>query len=250
MRTCLVSPSALEGERLEISGDTYRHLFRAARLAAGEELRLVDGEGRARRGRVVAVHRQAAEIALAESLPAGEPSLALTVWSPLPKAARAAWMVEKLTEVGVVGLRFYRCPRAPRQAGPGALDRLRRVASAAVEQCGRSRRPALSGTHDWSEVPTAVSAAPHAWILDSAGAPGGGPPDGLETGIVVVGPEGGLTAEELAALEAAGGRRLALGPTPLRVETAAVVGSGLLLAAARRAGHGEPGVGDPPGRSA
>jgi 16S rRNA (uracil1498-N3)-methyltransferase len=40
--------------------------------------------------------------------------------------------------------------------------------------------------------------------------------------IAVVGPEGGLTAEELAAVEAAGGRRVSLGPHVLRVETAAI----------------------------
>lgn len=234
MRTCLVSPQALAGDRLDLTGDAYRHLFRAARLVVGDDLRFVDGEGRARRGRVAAVHRRTAEIELAETLPAGEPSLELTVWSPLAKASRTAWMVEKLTELGVCSVRFYRGRRAPRHSGDEALERLRRVAGAAVEQCGRSRLPEVNGTHPWSEVVAAVEAAPRAWILDSAGTSEEELGDRIETGVVVVGPEGGLTAEERGVLEAAGGRLLALGPTTLRIETAAVVGAGLLLAASAR----------------
>lgn len=243
MRTCLVSPQSLDGNRLDIAGDAYRHLFRAARLAAGDELRLVDGEGRARRGRVAAVGRRSAEIELADTLPSREPALELTVWSPFAKASRTTWMIEKLTELGAHAVRFYRCQRAPRHPGDEALERLRRVAGAAVEQCGRARLPEVSGTHSWPELVAAVDAAPRAWILDSTGTSEVGLGGGVAAGIVVVGPEGGLTAEERGALEAAGGRCLALGPTILRIETAAVVGTGVLLAAARGDGAATDGQG-------
>lgn len=236
VRTCLVAPQELDGGRLAIAGDAYRHLFRAARLAVGDELRLVDGEGRARRGRVATVGRRSAEIELAETLPGREPALELAVWSPFAKASRTNWMIEKLTELGAHAVRFYRCRRAPRQPGDEALERLRRVAGAAVEQCGRSRLPEVSGPHAWAEVVAAVRAARRAWILDSAGAREPAVGDGVGAGLVVVGPEGGLIGEERGALEAAGGRGLALGPITLRIETAAVVGTGLLLAAAARAG--------------
>lgn len=232
MRICLVSPAGLDGDRVEISGDAYRHLFRAARLAVGDELRLVDGEGRARRGRVAAVDRRSAEIALAEILPSREPALELAVWSPLAKPSRTTWMVEKLTELGVRALHFYRCRRAPRDPAAGTLERLRRVAAAAVEQCGRSRLPEVNGPHAWPDLVAAVTAAPRAWILDSAGTSEARRDDGSGSAVIVVGPEGGLTMEELAELEGAGGRRFALGPTTLRIETAAVVGAGLLLARA------------------
>lgn len=202
----------------------------------GDDLRLVDGEGRTRRGRVAAVGRRSAEIELAENLPSREPALKLEVWSPFAKAARTTWMIEKLTELGAHAVRFYRCRRAPRHPGDQALERLRRVAGAAVEQCGRSRLPEVSGTHSWPEVVAAVDAAPRACILDSTGTSEVELGDGIAAGMVVVGPEGGLTAEERGALEAAGGRRLTLGPTTLRIETAAVVGAGLLLAASARGG--------------
>lgn len=240
MRTCLVAPPQLDGERLELSGAAYRHLFRAARMAVGEDLRVVDGCGRARLGRVTAVHRRSAEITLAEALPAREPALELAVWSPFAKASRTTWMIEKLTELGARAVRFYRCQRAPRHPGDETLERLRRVAGAAVEQCGRSRLPEISGTHPWPEVVAAVTAAPRTWLLDPAGTSEAELGDRIAAGIVVVGPEGGLTAEERGALEAAGGRLLALGPTTLRLETAAAVGTGLLLTAAARRPTNDP----------
>lgn len=239
MRTCLVAPRDLDGDQLLIAGDAYRHLFRAARLTVGDDLRLVDGEGRARRGRVAAVRRRTGEIALAETLPAGEPSFELAAWSPFAKSSRTTWLVEKLTELGVRAVRFYRSRRAPRQPGEETVERLRRVAGAAVEQCGRSRLPEVSGPHAWPELVAAVADAPRAWILDSAGKAEPDLEDGIAAGVVVVGPEGGLTAEERAALAAAGGRPLALGPTTLRIETAAVVGAGLLFAMTQGAGPAE-----------
>jgi 16S rRNA (uracil1498-N3)-methyltransferase len=52
---------------------------------------------------------------------------------------------------------------------------------------------------------------------------GGAPLAGFDRPVVaLVGPEGGFTAEELAAVEAAGGRRVSLGPHVLRIETAAI----------------------------
>ncbi|MGH9465037.1 MAG: RNA methyltransferase PUA domain-containing protein, partial [Thermoanaerobaculia bacterium] len=62
--TLLVDREALDGERCEVRGAAYRHLFRARRLAAGEAVRVVDGTGRARSGRVDRVGREAATIEL------------------------------------------------------------------------------------------------------------------------------------------------------------------------------------------
>jgi 16S rRNA (uracil1498-N3)-methyltransferase len=289
--TLLIDPGRFSGAgELPVEGDAYRHLFRARRLAVGDRLRLVDGAGRARWGEVLRVGRAAAAVALREPAPANEPHRHVELFVPTLRPERAAWLVEKATELGATAVHFLNTERAPRDFGDGTLARLRRVAAAAVEQCHRSLCPAITGPQ-----PLAValgsgalrSAAPHGatagpappdsttvppgvgagfarrWLLDPGAPPGlPAPPPGQkpvaplapvpEAGArtsvsptlepappgeasiadgLLVGPEGGWAPGEVAALSAAGWRRVALGPRILRIETAAIAGLALLLLA-------------------
>jgi 16S rRNA (uracil1498-N3)-methyltransferase len=252
---------------LRIEGDAYRHLFRARRLAAGERLRLVDGEGGARWGEVLQVGRAAAAVALREPAAANEPALRLELLVPTLRPERASWLVEKATEVGAASITFHNSERAPRAFGGGTLARLRRVAAAAVEQCHRSCCPRIAGPFPLADLlPSAPSqdaaaqagaaragagqagregagAAPtgaaRLWLLDPAAPVTGFPrpaagwaPDAADSPHserLLVGPEGGWTPAELAALHAAGCQGISLGPRLLRIETAAVAAAVLLL---------------------
>jgi 16S rRNA (uracil1498-N3)-methyltransferase len=231
--TLLVDPAAFDGPELRIEGDSYRHLFRARRVEAGAEMRVVDGRGRARWGRVARVDRTSAAVALGEPAPDREPALRLSLLVPTCRPEPAAWLVEKGTEVGVSAIHFLNMARAPRDFGAGTLDRLRRVAAAAVEQCHRSRLPEITGPQAWKETARLAGTGPR-WFLDTETAippsQGGhtGPP--LEdAGALLVGPEGGLAPEERTELLASGWHPVGLGERILRLETAAVVGAALLL---------------------
>jgi 16S rRNA (uracil1498-N3)-methyltransferase len=226
--TVLVSPGELAGERCEVRAQTYRHLFRARRLAAGELLRVVDGTGRAREGRVARVTRDRATIELGPEAPSREPPLGLTLLVGPPRAQRASWLVEKATELGVVAVRFVATERSGHDFGRGTLERLRRVAAAAVEQCGRSRLPEITGVHAWSDVPELLAGCPGRWIC-TPGAPASGAGARGPTA-ALVGPEGGWSPGELAAASGWGCRPLGLGERALRVETAAVAVAARLLA--------------------
>ncbi len=231
--TLLVSPAELAADRVAVRGDAYRHLFRARRVAVGERLRLADGRGRARWAEVVAVDRAGGTLVPGEPAPANEPALAVHLLVAAPEKARAAWLVEKATELGVVAVRFLAAERTPRGFGAGSLERLERVAAAALEQCHRARLPELSGTHPWREVPGLLdAAAPPAarWLLDPGAAPGAGSAAVAGSAALLVGPEGGWTDGERHDLVARGCRPLSLGPTVLRIETAALVGAARLLA--------------------
>jgi 16S rRNA (uracil1498-N3)-methyltransferase len=224
--------SSASGVVLRLEGDAYRHLFRARRLGVGERLRLVDGLGQARWGEVVGVGRSGAEVALQEVADGNEPALRVELLVPTLRPERAAWLVEKATELGVTAVRFHNSERAPRAFGAGAMARLRRVAIAAVEQCHRSRCPEIFAPHSLAEA-AAAAAGPPRWLLDPT-APAGdlalaaaaGAPAGAS---VLVGPEGGWAPAELAAIVAAGWRTVSLGPRVLRIETAAIGAAALLL---------------------
>lgn len=228
--TVLVTPAALEGVELLVEGDAYHHLFRAARSASGDAVRVVDGQGRARQGVVTRVDRRTAWVRLGAEASAHEPRLRLELLVAAPRPSRLSWLVEKGTELGVRAFRFLDCERSERPVDGAALDRLRRVAAAAVEQCGRSFLPELSASHRL-EAELARRPGTAAFLLDP-GAQAGPiriePPFDVPA-VLLVGPEGGFTAGELAAAARFGARATRLGPATLRVETAALAGVAWLL---------------------
>jgi 16S rRNA (uracil1498-N3)-methyltransferase len=232
MITLLIDPALFDAAETRVEGDAYRHLFRARRVGVGERLRVVDGRGRARWGEVARVDRSSAVVSLGEPAPDGEPAFRLTLLVPTFRPERASWLIEKATEVGVAAIHFLHTARAPREFGAGTLDRLRRVAAAALEQCHGSRLPEVTGPHAWSEVKALAGTGPR-WFLDPEPEPSAGWGDLSGTagtaGALLVGPEGGLAPEERRELLAAGFRPVSLGPRILRVETAALLGASALL---------------------
>jgi 16S rRNA (uracil1498-N3)-methyltransferase len=236
--TLLVDMTQLEvgGEnegRFEVQGAAYRHLFRARRLARGVTLRLVDGAGRARWGEVTEVeHRQAVVIAGGEA-PTHEPEYSLELLVAAPRSERASWLVEKATELGVTAIRFLASERTTQEYREATLERLDRVARAAVEQCHRSRLPEVSGVHAWAEVPALLSRVRDRWLLDPEARQGASTPKAdtrdAGSGAVLIGPEGGWSEAEKEEVVGLGARPMTLGSRILRVETAAVVAAARIL---------------------
>lgn len=190
------------------SPDDAHHLFRVLRVRDGEVVTVCDGEGGWRPTRV------AGGALLPDGPVVRDPQPApCTIAVAIPKGDRLDWMVQKLTEVGITRLvlvdyarSVVRWDAAKRER---QLERVRRIAREASLQSRRTWLPMIDGP-----VPFAVAAAlPGARLAEPDGEPG---PLG---DTVLVGPEGGFGAEELAA----GLPAVSLGPNVLRVETAALV---------------------------
>jgi 16S rRNA (uracil1498-N3)-methyltransferase len=237
MITLLVDPADFDHSSTRVEGEPYQHLFRARRVAVGEEMRIVDGRGRARWGKVERVDRTTATVALGEPAPDHEPAFRLELLVPTCRPERASWLVEKATELGVVAIRFTNMARAPRELGTMTFDRLRRVAVAAVEQCHRSRLPEITGPHAWSQA-VGLAGPEVRWFLDTESTDDPAShhePEGLlsrreaKSGALLVGPEGGLDPAERRELQLAGWRAAGLGDRTLRLETAAIVGAAFLV---------------------
>jgi 16S rRNA (uracil1498-N3)-methyltransferase len=234
--TLLAEEGIADGE-LRVEGEAYKHLFRARRLAVGDRLRVVDGRGGARWAEVARIDRSTGSLTLGEPAPANEPALRLDLLVPTLRPERASWMVEKVTELGVGSIRFLHTERAPRHFGVGTLDRLRRVAAAALEQCHGARLPELSGPHEWRELAALAGHAEARWVLDTEAEEGEWGSDGSVrsagstslSSALLIGPEGGWSPQERGELREAGWRPVGLGPRVLRIETAAVVGAAAVL---------------------
>jgi 16S rRNA (uracil1498-N3)-methyltransferase len=205
------------------------HLL-VVRARAGESIRLFDGAGRECEARLERVERRAitAQIGAAEAI-TREPALRLELAVALPKGARAEWLFEHGTELGIARFRPLVFARSQSGARDGRRARWERIVRAACEQCDRSHLPLVD---DETELAALLRdrELPDARFAAVPGAVTALTPPGTRAALLLVGPEGGLTDAERAALAEAGFQACSLGALTLRTETAALVGAARLLA--------------------
>ncbi len=211
------------GNRAFLEGDEARHVARVMRARTGDSLEVFDGQGRWWTATITEIDRGKVELELGTG--SSEPTAAggrLTLAVALPKGDRQKWLIEKLTELGVERLVPLQTTRGVAEPTAAAIERLRRGVVEACKQCGRCRLLEITAPGTLQSI---VSLAPPArrLLADPTGRPlaAAATPTGGDL-LVAVGPEGGFTAEEVAAAEAAGFRRVSLGPHILRIETAAI----------------------------
>jgi 16S rRNA (uracil1498-N3)-methyltransferase len=215
-----------------LGDDDRHHLLKVLRLRDGEVVTASDGRG---------AWRECAFRAGDALEPGGEiemtarPSPALTIGFAVPKGDRPEWIVQKLTEVGVdVIVPFTSSRSVVRWDGPRAArnhERLQRVAVEASMQSRRTFLPTVAAPTTFAAlVSQRDDAARVALTAPSAPPPTARLFDGADGLIVLVGPEGGWSTDELAAVEC----QVGLGATVLRTETAALA-AGVLFVTSRAA---------------
>ncbi|MFQ3595321.1 MAG: 16S rRNA (uracil(1498)-N(3))-methyltransferase [Sphingomonadaceae bacterium] len=231
-----VEPRLHEGARLALAADQARYLATVLRLDAGAELRLLDdctGEWAAR---VAAVTRRSVEVEVGAMIRGRETVPDLWLCAAPIRPERFALTVEKATELGVARIVPVLTERT--NFARQKPERLRAHMVEAAEQCGRTALPELTEPVRLAEL---LAGWPRERALIFADEEGGArAADGLPPppAAIVIGPEGGFSAAERAALLAhRQAHRLSLGPRILRADTAAVVAIALFqaLAAAAKA---------------
>jgi 16S rRNA (uracil1498-N3)-methyltransferase len=233
----LVSPgSAVVGTRASLDESEAHHL-RVRRARENEGVELLDGSGLTGTGRLVRVGSDwMVEIESAERQPA-QPQLTLAVAAG--DRERFTWMVEKAVELGVsaiVPLETARTAGVATRLKGAHGARLRRVVLEATKQCGAAWAPTVGPSLALEEF-LARPVQGTGWLADPAGSP---PPATLDDTplTVVIGPEGGFTAVERAAVVSAGYRPIGLGANTLRFETAALAAAAAVGMERLRGNHG------------
>jgi len=226
------------GDVVALPAKESRHLLQSRRAAPGDRVELFDGRGRAWRAELVGTEGEQALCRVLEELPAGAAAgWRLTLAVAVPKGKRMSWLVEKCAELGVAELWPAQWSRSPRSGSENAVERWRRLAEAAAKQSRQASLMQVAGPMTAGEIAARAGEFGRVLVLElRRGEPLGRALAGLPAGervLALVGPEGGLTAGDLAAIESAAGagrlRRLTLGTNVLRVETAAVaLAAGLL----------------------
>jgi 16S rRNA (uracil1498-N3)-methyltransferase len=227
------------GASVVLDGDEARHAVVVKRIKAGERVGLTDGAGTTVTGTVSATSKAALTLDV-EEVRATEPELPrVVVVQAIPKGDRGELAVEMLTEVGVdvivpwAAARSVAVWRGDRAAK--SLAKWRSTAREAAKQARRAWFPEVTEMVGTDEVVALLSKASVPVVLHEAasGPLADLPVPGRGEIVIVVGPEGGIADEELAAFAAVGAEPVRLGSSVLRTSTAGVAATAALLARTR-----------------
>lgn len=214
--------------RVVLVGAVAHHLGRVLRARPGDTVTLSDGRGRWRAYTVTDPDPSALLLA-ADGPPVDEPRPAtrIAVAFGLTKGAKPDLVVQKLTELGVDRILPLICERSvvrltPPRAG-AALGRWETIARAACEQARRAWLPTVEAIRPLA----AYAGAPNLIVATRGGGSATQALAGRDEVIVVVGPEGGLSPEEVEFLQPTG--TLGLAAPVLRAETAAIAAAAALV---------------------
>ena len=201
-------------------------------LRNGEQLVLLDNSGDEFVAEVTRAERKVVEVQVVERrVGKSELPVRVILCSGLLKSARFEWVLEKGTELGVSVFSPILCHRSTsglEEAGPAKIQRWQRIIQEATEQCGNARMPELAPIRPLkqalNELPSDALAL-MAWeeeqsrslrtVLRASDGP-------QKTVVLFIGPEGGLTTEEVQLAQQHGVQVVTLGQRILRAETAAL----------------------------
>ncbi|HEV7898000.1 MAG TPA: 16S rRNA (uracil(1498)-N(3))-methyltransferase [Planosporangium sp.] len=219
-----------ERDEFRLDGPEGHHAATVQRLRVGEELLLGDGRGGTATVVVTAVGRGTLDVTVTSRRYVPPPAQRLVVVQGIAKGDRGDLAVQAMTEVGVDGIVPWAAARSvARWKDDRPLQRWRATVQEAAKQARRPWVPEVSDPVTTAQL--ARRPGPLLVLHEEASAPLSRvelPNAGEIT--LVVGPEGGITPDELAAVEAAGAQPVRLGPEVLRTSTAGVAALSALSA--------------------
>jgi len=229
----------ISGDKLEIKGDELKHLTRVVRKKERDVIEVVDGQGNLYTVVLTDISKQSAQGEIQKRTRyAGEPNFQLTLAQAIPKGNRFDLVVEKGTEIGVSAFIPLLCEHSIVEASAARLSRWRKVAIAAMKQSTRSVLPDISSPQTVHDVirkkgllklgliaergDRARSLSEIIKELQQKSAQ-------LKSAVVLIGPEGGFSANEINFALENGFHKFTLGRRRLRSETAGIVASAILM---------------------
>lgn len=231
------------GSIVELDRDESSHAVDSRRLRVGAAVELLDGCGLVARGSVTSASRRGVEVAVTEATQVPRTGRWVALVVSVPRGPRMDTLMDMATQLGaavICPIAFERSVAAREEVSPNKVERWGRIAREACKQSGAPYLPQIAALETIEQWSAKRSREESAFLLH----PGAPPPtigarlaESSAPVSLVIGPEGGVTDRELAALKSAGVVPASL-PTPiLRIETAAVAALALALACA---GAGSP----------
>ncbi len=229
----LLVPGAQEGE-VTVNGPRLHYLRQVLRVRAGDELEVFDGEGNAFDAKVVSLGELGGVLTLGAAREAPRPR-SITIVQGLPKAETLELVLQKGTELGASAFAPAACARSIVKLDgkeEAKLARWQRIVEEAARQCGRASVPQVFAPRPLAAAVSSLPGEPAVLVLDeeerSLPLSTAVASLGSRSLALVIGPEGGLTREEVSALVAKGAIAITLGRLVLRTETAALAALAVL----------------------
>ena len=231
MRNIFLSSHELKTNPVTIAGPVFHHLVNVLRIRVGERITLLDNLGSAFEAEIETLGKKSVTAQIlrnAEIRP--EPAVHITVAQAVGKGDKLEQVIQHGSEIGAsafVPLFTERTTVKLSAYNSDKIERLKKVAKGAAEQCGRCRIPEVECPVTFTEFLNKSSEYDAVFILSRDGVPL--PNELLKQQIakpsrvvICIGPEGGYTTSELYMANRVGARAISLGPYVLRTETAAL----------------------------
>lgn len=212
---------------LELTGPEARHAM-VKRTELGESVIITDGLGNAVRGNVVAVEARSLRVEVTELLATPENDHSWVAVQALVKGERSELAVEMLTELGVDEIIAWQAERSivrwRAERGEKGLDKWQSAAREATKQSRRFRIPVVHQATT-KEICERISQTSLALVLHESAADQLAEVSLPKSGeiLFIIGPEGGISPNELEAFVSAGAKPVLLSDGILRASTAGVV---------------------------
>ncbi len=239
MHRFFLTPKDIQDQIVLFPSDTAHQILRVLRLHAGEQVVVLDNRGNEFLTELECVDKQSVSgRVLEQRLAASEPATALTLYLCLTQREKFEWMLQKCTEVGAAAFVPVLSSRSLVQSETDAankLERWQKIIQEAAEQSHRGRIPQLMPPVRFAAA--VQEAANHAdlclFAWEETHSQGirkvlANQTSGAKLA-ALIGPEGGLSELEAQQAAEAGWQMVSLGPRILRMETAAVVMTSLVL---------------------
>jgi len=237
-----VPPRFIKNNLVEIKGSEFKHLVVVSRKKKGDIVQVVDGEGSVYSVILTDITKTSAAGRIEKrSRYSGEPIFKLTLAQAIPKGNRFDFVIEKGTEIGVSKFIPLFTERSIVSGGESKLTRWQNLSIAAMKQCARSVLPQIASQQTLDQLLSSKGIFDFKLIAHPEH------PSGclteiiirekeklskitrIKNGIILIGPEGGFTTEEVNTAKQWGYQSFSLGSRRLRSETAAIVAAAIVM---------------------
>jgi len=210
-----------ESGTVSLNSEQSRHL-KVLRVSEDEQIELFDGQneytGRLKGPETIEI--------TGKSEPKGSSGVNITLLTSFPKGKQLDFLIQKATEAGVDKIIPLISERSVVDPGENKLERMKKIAINACEQCGRTKIPEITGQITVDKIKNLKNGYDQCFLAEKNGKK-------IEkiSGkniLAIVGPEGGFTEQEISEISALGCTPISLGNTELRIETAGILMVGIL----------------------